>query len=176
MLLDKVLKTFWISFCFNSENKCKNGGGLVSKNFFPSQFLGLNSEAKWVSSLHFSVGNWLWYHNQSSEILWLLRLQDVKYVFCFSCFSGIHLFSFFGTTVDTNQWSIHHYYIYVYLSTTCNIITMCLAALPPIPLLATVVLLLNEDCLVAFLIFCFEECVPRSTNGWHSPAELPKEQ
>ena len=52
-----------------------------------------------------------------------------------------------------------------YHTTVYSNLTKCFALFPLMPLLPTVVLSLREDSLSEVLIFCLEECDPRSTNG-----------
>lgn len=86
------------------------------------------------------------------------------------------LFLFTLKVIEIVSSQINKELIYHKVINPCNeqsqIHTMCLAALPSTPLFAIVVLLFKRDCLAALLIFCFEECVPRSTYGWQPSDEL----
>lgn len=59
------------------------------------------------------------------------------------------------------MYSLNNYY---HMTVYSNL-TKCFALFPLMPLLPTVVLSLREDSLSEVLIFCLEECDPRSTNG-----------
>lgn len=69
------------------------------------------------------------------------------------------------------MYSLNNYYH----TTVYSNLTKCFALFPLMPLLPTVVLSLREDSLFEVLIFCLEECDPRSTNGWQSAVDLSKE-